>query len=127
MRLLGGFAVLVDGTPTPPGRWQRRHAASLVKLLALSPAGRLHRDRVVDTLWPNLTLDLALPRLHKAAHYARRALGDRGAVVVRDEVVALFADATLDVDAVRFEAAADAALAAPRSANRCSDALKLAG
>jgi len=91
VRLLGGFAVLVDGTPTPASRWQRRHAAALVKLLALSPEGRPHRDRVVDALWPGRTLDLAFPRLHKAAHYARRALDDRAAVALRDEVVTLFA------------------------------------
>ncbi len=127
VRLLGGFAVLVDGTPTPASRWQRRHAALLVKLLALSPDGRLHRDRVVDALWPDLTLDLALPRLHKAAHYARRALDDPAAVVLRNEVVTLFAGAMLDVDAVTFEEAADAALESPASADRCGDALKLAG
>ncbi|HEU4541339.1 MAG TPA: hypothetical protein VFR23_09450 [Jiangellaceae bacterium] len=49
--------------------------------------------------------------MHKDAHYARRDLGDRDAVVLRGEVVALFPNATLEVDAVTFEAAADAALA----------------
>jgi DNA-binding SARP family transcriptional activator/tetratricopeptide (TPR) repeat protein len=127
VRLLGGFTVLVDGTPTPASRWNRRHAGALVKLLALSPGGRLHRDRVVDALWPDLTLDVALPRLHKAAHYARGALGDRDAVVLKGEVVALFPGATLEVDAVAFEAAADAALAEPLSPEECASALKLAG
>jgi DNA-binding SARP family transcriptional activator len=99
-----------------------------VKLLALSPGGRLHRDRVVDALWPDLTLDIALPRLHKAAHYARRALGDRDAIVVRGDVVALFPDVALQVDAIAFEAAADAALAEkPVSAAQCTGVLKLAG
>jgi DNA-binding SARP family transcriptional activator len=63
VRLLGGFAVTVDGTCIPADSWRRRSAAALVKLLALAPDGRLHRDRVVDALWPDLTLDLALPRL----------------------------------------------------------------
>ncbi|HTE64796.1 MAG TPA: BTAD domain-containing putative transcriptional regulator [Candidatus Binatia bacterium] len=128
VQLLGRFTVLVHGAPTPAGAWSRRHAATLVKLLAISPGGRLHRDRVVDTLWPDLTLDVALPRLHKAAHYARRDLGDRDAVVLRGEVVALFPNAALEVDAVTFEAAADAALAArPVSPDECRQALKLAG
>ena len=78
VRLLGGFAVWVDGDQTPAGRW----GAALVKLLALSPGGRLHRDRVIDTRWPELTLDAALPRLHKAAHYARLAVEQRTAVVL---------------------------------------------
>ena len=100
VRLLDGFEVLVEGTPKPAGRWTKRYAAALVKLLALSPRGRLHRDRVVDVLWPDSTLDAALPRLHKAAHYARRELGDRNAVVLRDQVVALFPHASLEVDAI---------------------------
>jgi DNA-binding SARP family transcriptional activator len=128
VRLLGGFTVLVNGAPKPTGRWTRRQAAALVKRLALSPGGRLHRDRVVDALWPDATLDVALPRLHKAAHYARRDLGDRDAVVLRDEVVALFPHARLEVDAITFEAAADAALAAkPVSPEACANVLKLAG
>lgn len=99
-----------------------------MKLLALSPGGRLHRDRVVDALRPDLTLGLAPPRLHKDAHYARRALGDRDAIVLKGEVVALFPAASLAVDALAFEAAADAALAAdPVPPEECLAPLKLAG
>ena len=118
---------LVDGTPIPANQWIRRDASALVKLLALTPGGRSHRDRVVDALWPDLLLDTALPRLHKAAHYARRALGRRAAVVLKGEVVALFPDAVLEVDAVSFEAAADAALAEPVSPEECAVALNSAG
>ncbi|HEU5266659.1 MAG TPA: hypothetical protein VFU35_08155, partial [Jatrophihabitans sp.] len=106
VRLFDGFTIAVDGTPTPASRWSRRDASALVKLLALSARGRLHRDRVVDALWPDTTLDVAVPRLHKAAHFARRDLGDRAAVVLKDEVVALFPAAELRVDALAFEAAA---------------------
>jgi DNA-binding SARP family transcriptional activator len=128
VRLLGGFTVVVDGTAVPDSRWRRRQAASLVKLLALSPQGRLHRDRVVDALWPELTLEQAVPRLHKAAHFARGALGDREAVAVKDEMVALLPDAMLEVDAVVYEAAADAALSSdPVTPVKCADALLLAG
>lgn len=121
--VLGGFAVSVDGVVVPPARWHRRQAATLVKLLALAPRARLHRDRVVDALWPDLHTDVALPRLHKAAHYARQALGARDAVVLKDEVVALFPAAKLDVDAVSFETAADAAL---RSTDGTADACEVA-
>ena len=128
VRLLDGFEVRVEGRPRPVGRWTKRSAAALVKLLALSPRGRLHRDRVIDVLWPDSTLAAAVPRLHKAAHYARQEIGDRGAVVLRDQVVALFPHAELEVDVVDFELAADAALAGkPLSASACDDALRLAG
>ncbi|TWD82174.1 DNA-binding SARP family transcriptional activator [Kribbella amoyensis] len=128
IRLLDGFAVTVDGVPVPAPTWRRRPAGALVKLLALSPESRLHRDRVVDALWPDVTLDLALPRLHKAAHYARTALGHRDAVVLKGEVVAFFPGITVEVDALAFETAADLALASdPPSPAACADALKLAG
>ena len=36
----------------------------------------MHRERVIDALWPDVDVDDAAPRLHKAAHYARRSLGE---------------------------------------------------
>ena len=78
--LLGGFAVRIDGRPIPPTEWRRRQAASLVKLLALAPRRTLHREQVIDALWPGAAIDDAGPRLHKAAHFARRLLGDSSAL-----------------------------------------------
>ena len=66
----------------------------------------------MDPLWPDLTVAEAAPRLHKAAHYARRALGeDRTAIVLRNETVALLPDAEVVVDVDVFERAAEEALA----------------
>jgi len=107
--LMGGFAVRIDGVALPVEQWPRRQAAALVKLLALAPRARLHRDRVIDALWPDVDLDAALPRLYKAAHYARQALGVPDAVAVRNEAVALFPAAELTVDVTAFETAAEAA------------------
>src|SRR4051795_1265090 len=77
VRLLGGFEVVVDGRAVHPQHWRRRSAAALVKLLALAPGRRMRREEVIDALWPDLLVDEAAPRLHKAAHYARTALGAR--------------------------------------------------
>jgi DNA-binding SARP family transcriptional activator/tetratricopeptide (TPR) repeat protein len=124
--LLRGFSVSVDGSAVPADSWRRRQAAALVKVLALAPGARLHRDRVVDALWPELDIDTALPRLHKAAHFARQAMRSRDAVVLKDELVALFPSDTVDVDVAAFEAAADAALkAAPASSDECAAAASL--
>jgi DNA-binding SARP family transcriptional activator/tetratricopeptide (TPR) repeat protein len=101
VKLLGGFGVTVDGVPVASDVWGRRQAAQLVELLALTRDRRLHREQVVDALWPGLSWDSAAPRLHKAAHYARRALGDADAVVLRQELVGLFPgrdDVEVDVD-----------------------------
>ncbi len=126
MGLLGGFTVVIDGVAVSADHWRRRHAAALVKLLALSPRARLHRDRVIDALWPDLGLDGALPRLHKASHFARDALGAREAVVVKDDTVSLFPDAALVIDVMAFDAAADAALKGePPAADACAAAIAL--
>ena len=108
--LLGGFTVAVDGVPVPPDAWARRHAAALVKLLALAPGHRLHREQVLDALWPGVDPEAATPRLHKAAHYARRALGSDVAVTLRQDTVTLAGEVRVDVD--ELETRGRAALAA---------------
>ncbi|NYJ08388.1 NB-ARC domain-containing protein [Petropleomorpha daqingensis] len=112
VRLLGGFEVVVDGRAVPSTHWRRRSAASLVKLLALAPGRRMRRDEVIDALWPDLLVDEAAPRLHKAAHYARTALGARDGVVLADDAVSLLPAADVRLDVTDFEQAAepDAAL-----------------
>ncbi|WP_216844050.1 ATP-binding protein [Phytoactinopolyspora alkaliphila] len=109
--LLGGFGIQLDGIPVPASAWPRRQAATLVKVLALAPGRRLHRERLIDVLWPDLTVAEAAPRLHKLAHYARRALGDdRDALVLRADVVALLPGAAVIVDVDEFDRAARSAL-----------------
>jgi DNA-binding SARP family transcriptional activator/pimeloyl-ACP methyl ester carboxylesterase len=109
VRLLGEFALDIDGRHVPGSAFTRRSAAALVKLLALTPSRRLHREQVMDALWPELAPRDAANYLHKAAHYARRATGVPDSVLLRNEVVSLFPDAQVAVDAFAFEAAAAAA------------------
>jgi len=83
--LLGRFAVTVGGAPVAEASWNRRQAAAVVKVLALAPGRRLHREQVIDRIWPQDTIAEAVPKLHKAAHFARRALGVPDAVVLRGD------------------------------------------
>ena len=110
MHLLGGFEVLRDGGRVPQEAWQHRRGGELVKVLALAPEHRLHRDQVIETLWPELPYDAALANLHKAAHFARRAIGESDAVVVRRGRVALAPGVVVKTDVERFEAENDPAL-----------------
>jgi predicted ATPase/DNA-binding SARP family transcriptional activator len=103
INLLGGFAVVVDGREVGAHAWARRSAATLVKLLALRPGRQLHREQVLDLLWPDLLLEQAAPRLHKAAHYARNAVGVPSTVVLGGDVVALLPEADVVVDVERFD------------------------
>jgi DNA-binding SARP family transcriptional activator/tetratricopeptide (TPR) repeat protein len=107
IRLLSTFEVVVDGEPVPEDAWRPRRGADLVKLLALSDGHRLHRERAVDALWPRLAPEAGLANLHKAAHLARRAIGDKRAVVLQAGLVMLAPEAEVETDVERFEAAAD--------------------
>jgi DNA-binding SARP family transcriptional activator len=65
----------------------------------------------MDLLWPDDSPALCAPRLHKAAHFARRAAGRHDAIVLRNDVVWLFPGAEVTVDAIRFEQLARVAVA----------------
>ena len=110
--LLGRFAVTVGGVPVAEAGWKRRHAAAVVKVLALAPGRRLHREQVIDLVWPGDTIAAAVPKLHKAAHFARRAIGVPDSVVLRGDQVVLCPGGNVTVDAVRFGELARRALAA---------------
>ena len=111
INLMGPFRVQVDDQPVPDAMWARRDAASLVKLLALRRSRRLHREQAMDLLWPDLDVAEAAPRLHKAAHFGRKAMGRADAVVLRGEMIALLPGLPVSVDVDDFEKAAEQALA----------------
>src|SRR4051794_36454796 len=64
LRLLGGFAAWVDGAPVDGATWRRRKVSRLVKLLALAPEHRLHREQVEGLLWPALDPRAVSQNLH---------------------------------------------------------------
>ena len=105
--LLGGFSVTVNGQPVPD-HWRLRKAKTLVKLLALTPRHRLHRDVVSDTLWPDTQPQMAANNLHQIMHTIRRMMGAES-ITLSDDVVRLCPTGGLSVDVDRFEQAAAAA------------------
>ena len=72
--LLGGFKVSVNSRSIEEGRWRLRNARSLLKLLALAPGHRLHREQAMDALWPDSGRKAASNNLRQTLHAARRAL-----------------------------------------------------
>jgi DNA-binding SARP family transcriptional activator len=101
--LLGGFRAVVDGVEVPPDAWSQRRARDLVKLLALAPRRRMHREQVIDALWPELPASAGGANLRKAVHFARRALGWEDAVAIVEGMVELAPDAAVTVDSETFE------------------------
>jgi predicted ATPase/DNA-binding SARP family transcriptional activator/DNA-binding CsgD family transcriptional regulator len=71
--MLGGFQVSVGLRTIEEGAWRLRKAANLVKLLALAPGYRMHQERAMDLLWPDLGRRAAANNLSQALHAARRA------------------------------------------------------
>jgi DNA-binding SARP family transcriptional activator len=105
--LLGSFRVTVDGSPVADGSWRRNKAKAIVKLLALASGHRLHREQLMDLLWPDLAPEAAAGNLRKAVYFARQALAPEH-VRVHGEMLRLEAP-RLWIDVEAFEAAAEAA------------------
>ena len=72
--MLGGFRVAIGSRTIGQNEWRLKKAAALVKLLALAPDHRLHREQMMDTLWPHLGKKAASNNLRRTLHTARRVL-----------------------------------------------------
>jgi DNA-binding SARP family transcriptional activator len=109
IRLLGGFEVTVGVRTIEDGAWRLRKAANLVKLLALAAGNRLHREQVMDTLWPVLGISATSNNLRQTVHTARRAFDlSMGSLYLAspDESLVLCPVSSLWVDVDAFEEAA---------------------
>ena len=108
--LLDGFRVAVGPKTIEEGRWRLQKAASLVKLLALAPGHRLHREQIIELLWPKLEPKAAANNLHQALHVARRTLEPEvvapSYLPLRAELLELCPNSVLWVDVEAFEEAA---------------------
>lgn len=109
--LLGPFRVLVAGKLVEDSQWARPQAKLLIKLLALDARHQLHREQIMETVWPELDETAAAANLHKIIHMARRALepklksgGDSRFIRTRDQQVQLTGPAGMWIDADEFEA-----------------------
>ena len=74
IQLLGDFRVSVGSRAIAEREWTLRKAKSLVKLLALAPHHRLHREHVIDRLWPDLGPEDGANNLHRVLYVTRRVL-----------------------------------------------------
>lgn len=111
IELLGRFSVSAAGRPVDEAAWRLRKARSLVKLLALAADHRLHREHVMEALWPDREAAAAANNLRQAVFVARRALDSCGVdggvrLVLQREVLRLTVE---EVDVEAFEIAAAAA------------------
>src|SRR5262245_24171295 len=110
IRLFGPFQIAVDGAPVEERRWPRRKPKMLVKVLALQSQHQLHRDQMMELLWPEIDPESASNNLHKIIYMARRALEPglkSGAhsrfIITQDQLILLRAPGSLWIDVEAFE------------------------
>jgi DNA-binding SARP family transcriptional activator len=72
--LLGCFRVSVGARIIEDATWRLKKTASLMKLLALAPSHRLHREQAMDLLWPHLERRAASNNLRQVVHATRHTL-----------------------------------------------------
>src|SRR5215204_1961995 len=106
--LFGGFRVALGARPIEKDAWRLRKAAALIKMLALAPGNRLHREQVMDLHWPHLGRKAASNNLRNALHAARAILdsatGSRY-LASEDDSLVLCPRGDLWVDVKAFEEA----------------------
>ncbi|MBA2454591.1 MAG: hypothetical protein H0V47_15580, partial [Chloroflexia bacterium] len=123
VQLLGGFQVTVGDRIVPDAAWRTQKARGLVKLLCLAPNHQLHREQVLDLLWPELETEAAAANLRSTVHAVRRALEpgrantSRPCLQLRRDVLALDAEGGLEIDVETFNIAAEDAFNHHTSAN----------
>ena len=107
--LLGGFRVAIGARPVKKDAWRLLKAAALIKKLALASGHRLHREQVMEVLWPELGRKAASNNLRNALHAARTSLdsatGSRY-LASEDDSLVLCPGGELWVDVDAFEEAA---------------------
>ncbi len=101
--LLGRFGVEVDGHAIPASSWRKRRPIEVLAALALAPGHLLHREELIDRLWPDKDLEAGANNLHRALHDLRRVTNTDLATLDRG-VARLAETAWVDVEA--FEQAA---------------------
>lgn len=106
--LLGHFEVRAGPGVIIDRSWSRRKAKALLKLLALQKGRSLHREQVLDALWPDLEPAAAANNLHKNLHYLRTAFTAHGVapaiVGIAGDLVVLSSDVWVDLDEFQRQA-----------------------
>ena len=103
--LLGRFEVRAGDRLIIDQSWPRRKAKALLKLLALNRGQWLHREQILETLWPGLEPAAADHNLRQNLHYLREAFAAQSltlpVVTAARSTFALSEEARVDVEAFR--------------------------
>jgi ATP/maltotriose-dependent transcriptional regulator MalT/DNA-binding SARP family transcriptional activator len=117
IRTLGGFSVLARGEPVPSSAWQSRVAREIVGMLAANRGRPLHREVVIERLWPDEDpakagnrLSVALSTIRGVLDPGRNHGSDHYLVAARESLALNLQHVEIDVDAFLSEAQSGRAL-----------------
>jgi DNA-binding SARP family transcriptional activator len=115
IRTLGGFRLERDGLPVPASEWQSKKARQLLKVLVARRGRPVHREQLMESLWPGEDVEKLSNRLSVAASTVRAVLDPTKAYppdhYIKGEGSTLRVDLdNLESDLEAFLIAADTAL-----------------
>ena len=109
VELLVHFKVRIDGVAIPDAAWKLTHPRRLLEMLCMQPGHRLHRDLVVEQLWPDSDAKAAANRLYHTVHVLRASLttgpntDKRSPLVFQGGMLSIDEGCELVVDFLRFK------------------------
>lgn len=75
VRLLGSFALEVNGKEVPASRWKSKKALNLFRYLAARRGEKVPKDVLNELLWPDTELDSSTEQnLHTCVYFVRRII-----------------------------------------------------
>jgi DNA-binding SARP family transcriptional activator len=75
---LGGFGIVSAGRSIDIAKWKRKQAVTLLKYLITQLDRPVHRERLLDCLWPDVDESRGWGRLKVTMYYLRRELRANG-------------------------------------------------
>ena len=72
--LLGSFRVCMGRGSSDGRTWRLRKAVTMLQILSMTPGHHLHRDQLIDLLWPDTSPETAYNKFHQVLYIARRNL-----------------------------------------------------
>ena len=109
VHLLGQFMVCAGESTLVDRSWNRSKAKALLKILALQRERSLHREQVLELLWPDMDSAAAANNLYKNLHYLRSKFSEYGiegtVVGAAGDAIVLSPEIRLDVEEFRRQAA----------------------
>lgn len=109
IRCFGEFEVSIGENKLDPQSFPRRDALTLLKILVLRAGKQLHRERLIDWLWPEADDRSGLNRLHGVIHTLRRVIEPHASkrrwiyLVNEGETYSFLPGDTASVDVISFQ------------------------